>query len=301
MIPLPCSVATNFSYSDNYTVTKIETATLKVNSRPVVIPTYYTLNFEENGGTTVKNITASYGVTIDLSKYTTTRIGYLFDGWYSDVRLTNEITSVRLTKNTTVYAGWTKIVEDPDTIVNPFKDVFESDWYYEDVMYVYKNGLMTGTATDMFSPTMTTTRGMIVTILYRLEGEPSTYGLDNPFTDLTQDWYVDAVKWAAANSIVEGYGNGKYGPEDPITREQMVTILWRYAKYKGVDVSVGEDTNILSYNDAFDISEYAIPAMQWVCGEGIIHGDQGNLTPKANAPRCQVAAILHRFCELIEE
>ncbi len=295
------AVATSFSDSDNYTVTKIETATLKVNSRPVVIPTYYILNFEENGGTTVKNITASYGVTIDLSKYTTTRIGYIFDGWYSDARLTNEITSVRLTKNTTVYAGWTEIKETPGPIINPFKDIYTSDWYYDDVMFVYENGLMNGTAKNMFSPALYTTRGMIVTILYRLEGEPNTYGLDNPFTDLTQDWYVDAVKWAAANGIVEGYGNGLYGPEDPITREQMVTILWRYAKYKGVDVSVGEDTNILSYNDAFEVSEYAIPAMQWACGEGIIHGDQGNLTPNVSAPRCQVAAILHRFCELIEE
>ncbi len=263
------------------------------------MPNYYTLTFDTNGGTPVDAVKNIYGgSTVDLSKCTTTREGYVFNGWYSDAALRNEITSIRMTKNTTVYAGWTKITEP---FVNPFKDVFASDWYYGDVMYVYEHGLMEGTAVDLFSPAMTTTRGMIVTILYRLEGKPSTAGLDNLFTDLKQNWYIDAVKWAAANDIVEGYGNGLYGPEDPITREQMVTILWRYAKYKGVDVSEGEDTNILSYKDVFDISEYAIPAMQWAVAEGIIQGDQGYLTPKASAPRCQIAAILHRYCLLIKE
>ncbi len=267
----------------------------------IPMPNYYTLTFDVNGGTDISSIRRVSGSKIDLDDYITTRDGYIFDGWYSDAALRYEITSVKLTKNTTVYAGWKKIVETPDPIINPFKDVHESDWFYGDVMYVYERDLMNGTAVDMFSPALTTTRGMIVTILYRMEGEPTTAGLDNPFTDLTQDWYVDAVKWAAANGIVEGYGNGKYGPEDPITREQMVTILWRYAKYKGVDVSVGEDTNILSYNDAFEVSEYAIPAMQWAVAEGIIQGDNGNLMPKASAQRCQIAAIMHRYCLLIDE
>ncbi len=271
-------------------------------------PLYNILSFRVNGGTAVASIARDYGITIDLSAYTTTREGYNFTGWYSDADLNTPITSVQLVRNTTVYAGWTKIEEvaptepvEPDKpLVNPFKDVFASDWYYGDVLYVYEKNLMTGTDLDVFSPAVTTTRGMIVTILYRLEGEPSTAGLDNPFDDLTQSWYVDAAKWAAANGIVTGYGNGKYGPEDPITREQMVTILYRYAQYKSVDVSAGENTNILSYNDALEISEYAIPAMQWACGEGIIGGYNGYLTPTASAPRCQIAAILHRYCELIQ-
>ncbi len=264
-------------------------------------PSYYTLTFDVNGGTAISSVRRVSGTVIDLTKYTSTREGYEFDGWYSDAALRYEITSVKLTKNTTVYAGWTKIVETPDPIVNPFKDIFTSDWYYDDVMYVYEKDLMDGTGNGMFSPSITTTRGMIVTILYRLEGEPSTYGLGNPFTDLTQDWYVDAVKWAAANKIVEGYGNGKYGPEDPITREQMATILWRYAKYKGVDVSSGATMNITGYADDETISAYALPAMKWTVAEGIIGGYNGYLTPADCATRGQVAAILHRYCLLIAE
>lgn len=104
--------------------------------------------------------------------------------------------------------------------------------------------------------------------------------------------------WAAENSIVNGYGNSLFGPDDLITREQMAAILWRYAKYAGYDVSIGEDTNILSYDDALSVSEYAVPAMQWACGDGIINGTSATtLSPQGNATRAQVAAILHRFCE----
>ena len=110
-------------------------------------------------------------------------------------------------------------------------------------------------------------------------------------------WYSDAIAWANMNGIVEGY-DGKFDPTGEITREQFATILWRYAKYKGYNVSVGENTNILSYNDAFEVSEYAIPAMQWACGAGLMQGDGVNLTPVANATRCQSAALLMRFCEL---
>ncbi len=289
----------SYTESSNYTAATA-TCTVSVTKHTYIppMPNYYTLTFDTNGGTTISSITRVFGTTIDLTGYTTTREGFTFTGWYADEWLTEEVTSVKLRKDTTVYAGWEKI-EEP--VVNPFKDVFESDWYYDDVMYVYEKDLMQGTATDMFSPAVTTTRGMIVTILYRLEGEPSTYGLDNPFTDLTQDWYVDAVKWAAANKIVEGYGNGKYGPEDPITREQMATILWRYAKYKGVDVSSGATMNITGYADDETISAYALPAMKWAVAEGIIGGYNGYLTPADSATRGQVAAILHRYCLLIEE
>ncbi len=282
------------------------------NQYPLPAPSYYTLTFDVNGGTAVSSIPKAAGTTIDLTKYNPTREGYVFDGWYADAALRNEITSVKLAGNTTVYAGWTKIVipdtpDTPDTSapapsVELFKDIFASDWYYEDVMYVCEKGLMDGTGNGMFSPAVTTTRGMIVTILYRLEGEPAGAGAQ-VFADVPAgEWYTEGVSWAAANGIVEGYGDGKFGPDDPITREQMATILWRYAKYKGIDVSAGESTNILSYNDAFDISEYAIPAMQWVCGEGIIGGRPGGiLDPLGQAQRCEVAAILHRFCELIEK
>ena len=254
--------------------------------------TYYTLTFDTNGGSSISAVTRAAYTSISLSAYIPTREGYTFTGWYSDGELTTEIESVRLTKNTTIYAGW--------EWVNPFTDVSESDWFYEDVQAIYELGLMQGTSASTFSPHATTTRGMIVTILYRLEGEPGVSDA-NPFTDVAQAmYYEDAITWAAENGIVGGYGGGLFGPEDAITREQMVTILYNYAVYKGYDVSIGEDTNILSYNDAFDVSSYAYPALQWAVGEGIVHGDGANLMPKGSATRAQVAAILHRFLSVVE-
>lgn len=200
----------------------------------------------------------------------------------------------------TIEAVFMKATGNPQTGVDvPFTDVSEKDWFYEDVAYVYANDLMKGTSETTFSPDVTTTRGMIVTILYRLEGEP-TVSDTCPFEDVKSgSYYEKAITWAAANEIVSGYGNGKFGPDDAITREQMAVILYRYTQYKGMDVSVGEDTNILSYNDALDISEYAFSAMQWACGESILNGSDGSLMPQGNATRAQVAAILHRFCENI--
>ncbi len=181
-----------------------------------------------------------------------------------------------------------------------FFDVDTAQWYHESIEYVLLNNLMNGTGPNTFEPLSTTNRAMIVTVLYRLEGEPAVDSA-NPFTDLTQDWYVDAVKWAAANGIVEGYGNGKYGPEDSITREQMAVILWRYAKYKGYDVSVGEDSNILSYRDVFETSEWAFPAMQWACAIRVVEDADGDLNPTDNALRYEIAMALHQFCRMAEK
>jgi len=179
----------------------------------------------------------------------------------------------------------------------PFTDVRITDWFYDSVEYVYDNDMMNGTGGGKFSPDATTTRGMIVTILHRLEGEPFAYG--GQFSDVEAGAYYEyAVAWAADLNIVGGYGNGKFGPEDPITREQLASILYRYAQYKDMNVSAGEDTNILSYNDAFEISDYAYPALQWACAEGLINGVNGNLMPQGNATRAQVAAILTRFCNV---
>ena len=179
----------------------------------------------------------------------------------------------------------------------PFRDVSKRDWFYQDVKYVYENGIMNGVSDQDFAPNQNLTRGMIVTILYRMENTPKARTAGT-FTDVTAgQWYTDAVEWAAAHNIVNGYGNGKFGPNDPVTREQLAAILYRYAQYKSRDVSVGEDTNILSYTDAFSISEYAIPALQWACGEGLINGADGNLMPADHATRAQVAAIIHRYLE----
>ncbi len=264
---------------------------------------YNVLTFNTNGGSAIRRLAQPFGAVVDLTKYIPTRDGYIFEGWFADEALTDRIYSIKLKQDTTVYAGWTKVavpVETPER-ENPFIDVFESDWFYDDVLFVYENGLMNGTGGSRFSPAMTTTRGMIVTILWRLEGEPYA-DYTGTLSDVPDGmYYAPAVDWAAANGILNGYGSGRFGPDDPITREQMAAILWRYAQYKGVDVSIGEDTNILSYNDAFDISEYAIPALQWACGAGILQGYNGALTPAGNARRCEVAAILHRFCDLMED
>ena len=187
------------------------------------------------------------------------------------------------------------VVPQPETTwENPYNDLIEEDWYYSAVEYVQKKGLMNGVDEDNFGPAVITTRGMLTTILWRLEGCPDS-GLA-PFLDVDSEmYYADAIAWATEKGIVSGYGI-TFGPDDPVTREQLVTILWRYAQYKGYDVSEGEDTNILSYTDVFDISEYAFPAMQWACGEGIINGnDDGSLSPAGNAQRAHLAQILMKF------
>ena len=177
----------------------------------------------------------------------------------------------------------------------PFDDVRRGDWFYDDVRYVYETGLMNGTANRIFAPSVSTTRAMIVTILWRLEGSP-VVNFAMRFRDVVENaWYSEAVRWAAANGIVTGYSENAFGPNDNITREQLAAILHRYANYKGYDVSVGEDTNILSFDDAQTISGYAVPAMQWACGAGLMQGSNRKLLPTAQATRAQVAAMLHRF------
>ena len=185
---------------------------------------------------------------------------------------------------------------------NPFTDVDTNDWFYDEVIYVKDNGLMNGTSDTTFSPGGNTTRGMIVTILHRLSGSPAAD--DSAFLDVDDSqYYAEAVDWAAANGVVTGYNANTFGPNDFITREQMAAILYRYAVLMGYDVSVGADTNILSYTDALSVSEYAVEAMQWAVGAGIINGVEGNrLNPQGHATRAQVAAILYRFCtQVVDE
>ena len=181
----------------------------------------------------------------------------------------------------------------------PFNDVPESYWAYDAIQYVYGEGLMAGTSGSAFSPEGTTTRGQIVTILWRLSGSPVVnYLMDFDDVDPAA-YYAEAIRWATSEGIAGGYGGGLFGPDDPITREQLAVMLHRYAQHEGCDVSVGEDTNILSYADAFTVSEYAVSALQWACGAGIIHGtgDGSTLTPQGEATRAQAATVRMRFCE----
>lgn len=181
-------------------------------------------------------------------------------------------------------------------MVNPFSDVGNSDWFYDSIMYAYKNGLMNGTASHTFSPNGDMTRGMFVTVLYHLSGDTGNY--TNGFTDVPSgEWYESAVAWAAKNEVVGGVGDSKFAPDNGVTREQLAALLYNYAKYKGYDVSAGGNTNILSYKDALDISDYAYPALQWACGAGIMNGDSGYLRPNRPATRAQAAAMLERFVE----
>jgi len=178
-----------------------------------------------------------------------------------------------------------------------FSDVKKTDWFYEDVKYVRENNLMNGTSDTEFSPTGVTTRGMIVTILWRLEGEPVEKGTE--FEDVGKDaYYYKAVAWASNNKIVSGYSETTFGPNDTATREQLATIMYRYASYKKYDVS--KEAELDKYVDKDQISEYAVKSIRWANANGIISGTSADtISPKDNVQRCQVAAILKRFCNNI--
>ena len=257
--------------------------------------TYYTLHFETNGGSAITDMREANNTRISLTKYVPTRRGYTFIGWYSDHNLTNQVSEVSLTKNMTVYAGW-RADENPDIVVNPFTDVSEKDWFYNDAMFVYKNGLMLGTSKTLFSPHGTVTRGMMATILWRMEGSLAPKG-ENSFTDVEAGmWYTDAITWTAENGIFAGYSKDKFGPDDPITREQLTAIFYRYADYKGYKLTV--TGNLDKFEDADKITDYAKTVMQWAVGNGLIKGKSENLLdPQGTATRAEIAAMLHRFVE----
>ena len=260
--------------------------------------TYYTLRFETGGGSDIPSVQGTYNTYIDLTKYVPTWRGHAFIGWYSERSLTNKVSGVCLTKDMTVYAGW-RMDENPGTGVNPFTDISEKDWFYGDVMFVYENGLMLGTSKTLFSPHGTAMRGMMATILWRMEGSPVPKG-KNSFTDVEAGkWYADAITWTAENGIFAGYGKDKFGPDDPITREQLAAIFYRYADYKGYDLTVKGDLD--KFKDADKITDYAKTAMQWAVGSGLVKGKSGNLLdPQGTATRAEIAAMLHRFIEKYE-
>ena len=179
-----------------------------------------------------------------------------------------------------------------------FTDVEEKAWYYDAVEYAVTNGLMNGIGHGKFDPEGTMTRAMLVTVLWRYEGKPMGY--QNTFVDVNAksgSWYIDAVAWAAANNIVGGIGDGKFDPEGKITREQMATILFRYANWKGIDTSKRGDLN--TFPDGSKTASWAKEAMQWTVAEKIIGGSDGKLLPQGSATRAQVATILMRFIENI--
>ena len=181
----------------------------------------------------------------------------------------------------------------------PFKDVDTGKWYHVSIDYVLTHSIMNGVSGTSFAPNSNLTRGMLVQILFNLEGKPQS--ASTSFSDVKADaWYAKAVGWAAANKVVTGYADGTFRPNAAVTREQAAAILYRYAQSKGIDVSVGEDTNILSYADALQASEYAISALQWAVGAGVLNGKSGNLlAPTGTATRAEIAVIMQRWCEKI--
>lgn len=179
----------------------------------------------------------------------------------------------------------------------PFTDVSRGQWFYDAVSFVYWRDIMDGVTSTQFAPDATTTRAMVVQILYRMAGSPTVRG-SSPFYDVSNGaWYADAVIWAEANDIVNGMTTTTFAPNTAVTREQLATMLYRYAQYRHYNTSAGANTNILSYYDANHISEYAFSALQWACGEGIMDGTgTGYLSPQGQATRAQLAAMLMRFC-----
>ena len=178
----------------------------------------------------------------------------------------------------------------------PYVDVDQSLWYHEFIDYVIENGIMVGTGSNTFEPNANLSRAMMVRIFYNIEGQPATNGAVT-FTDVRQgDWYYDAVAWASANDIVTGYGATEFGPNDNVTREQMVTMLYRYASYKGYDTTSRGDLS--AFVDRGSVSDWAMDAMQWAVGTGLVNGrDATHLAPTGTATRAEVSTIMTKYCK----
>ena len=250
------------------------------------------------------NITASSFVIItNHARATVGALTHIKNVWYFTVTAEDGVTTASYTVTVTTAALPTPIKPAVDNTKPasdskpklPFTDVSTSDWFYSDVMFVYENGLFSGTDSRSFSPNASMTRAMLVTVLYRLEGEPASTG-SSSFSDVCSgSYYEKAVAWAAANGIVTGTGSTSFSPDAKVTREQLAAILYRYAQYKKLDTDAGAKLD--SFSDAGNVSGYASEALSWAVSEGLIKGASGRLMPKGDATRAQVAAILHRFVE----
>lgn len=259
-------------------------------ARASVKASFYTVKFDTNGGTKIDYVIVPRLKTL-REPVAPTKVGYAFEGWYTDKALTDKYDfSERVSSNFTLYAKWTKTSSD-----NPFSDVSKDDWYYDNIAYVYATGLMNGTGDSSFSPEMPTTRAMIVTILYRLEGQPSISG--TYFSDVVSgSYYSNAVSWAKEHNIVNGTSANLFSPEREITREQLMTILYRYAEYKDYDRSSMAALN--GYTDADQISAYAADAFRWAVATKVASGRTSSfLSPKASATRAEVASAFKNFME----
>ena len=294
---------TDLSGSDNLTVTiptgsignRSYTAHWSLNT--------YSIAYDLDGGTAFGNPDSYTVESAAITLNEPTKAGYVFTGWSGTDLVGEDNLTVTIPAGSIGDRRYTAHWEFDPTIIaalNPtpnvdFLDVSRTDWFYYDVRYVCENGLMNGTSRNRFSPYGTATRGMLVTILYRMENEPRCFG-SAAFSDVKPGaYYEKAVVWASQNNIVSGYTDGTFRPDAPVTREQLASILYRYTLYRGQDVSAGETTSFTGYGDAQTVSNYALPAMRWACGMGILQGANGKLNPSGLATRAQLAAMLHRY------
>lgn len=256
---------------------------------------YYYISFNPNGGSNVRSQRVDYGKTV-AEPTNPVKAGYTFEGWYTDTTLktrynfTKEVTSAF-----TLYAKWTK--NEETQWYDQFTDVDENDWFYEAVKFVYETGLMRGISDKEFAPELLATRAMFVTVIHRMESEPESQPC--PFTDVPKgSYYEKAVAWAAANGIVNGVSEDSFAPNNNITREQMATMIYRYAKYKGLDISVVEKTDIASYDDYNSISQYAIEPAKYVVGTKIMIGrTETTFNPLEYTTRAEMATVLMRMLD----
>lgn len=243
----------------------------------------YTLHFETNGGSKITALRKSSGTTVDLTAYTPTRSGYIFTGWYADKALTEKITKVKLTGNTTVYAGWQKAA------ASPFTDVPKGSYYEEAVNWAVAQGITAGTTATTFSPNNPCTRAQMTTFLWRAAGSPEPKSSTTPFTDIPADaYYAKAVRWAYEQGITGGTSATTYSPDEPCTRGQMATFLWRNA---------GSQAPVSSANQFVDVpsDKYYAVAVQWAYEQKITSGTSATtFSPNDSCTRAQMVTFLYR-------
>ena len=297
-----------FVYLNKFSDLTVKAYTAPVVFVPVIAVTTYQVNVLDsaNGTITSNYQTAAAGTTVTLTVKPDE--AYLLENLVVTDKNGNVIELTDKGEGMYTFVMPAADVEAAGSFVLPepeadpfdaFTDLDKTAWYREGVKYALENGIMSGMGDGLFVPNGTTTRAQLAMILWNLEGRPAAEAAS--FTDVrADDWFAGAVDWAAANKVIGGYGDGTFGPNDPLTREQLVTILYRYAQFKGVDVSVGEDTNILSYNDVAEVSEWAIPAFQWAVGSGAVTGKtESTLNPKDTATRAEIATLIMRYCTQI--
>lgn len=268
--------------------------------------TQYTVTFETNGGNKINSVKVNKNST--LSKpIEPIKDGYIFGGWYSDKECkTSYDFGANVTKPITLYAKWVEKETEPTEPVapkweNPFGDVKKSDWFYNAVAEVASKGIVTGISDTAYEPNGTLTRAMFVTMLHRYAGEP-VVNFAMSYTDIGENWYTEAVRWASSTGVVKGFDNNSFRPDDSITREQAAAMLQRYAEFAKESNPLWNETNILSYDDFDTISEWAIPAIQWAVGAGVMKGRTDmTIDPSENITRAEIAQMLVNYMGAVEQ